>query len=135
MNYVELLKQNQLKATPQRLKIVEVLYMKGHLNIDDIYAVLKSSFPSISLATIYKNINSMIEISFLSEVKIPKQKSVYELTKAEHAHVICSKCNEILDIELDTSDIVTQASKLSHYNLEKSAIIFNGVCLECRSKE
>jgi len=132
MDYIELLKQNNLKATPQRLTIVESLYMKGHLNIDELYKILQTKFPSISLATIYKNINAMMDISFLSEVKIPKQKSVYELTKDEHSHVVCSKCNDILDIKLDTSAIVTQASKLSHYSLEKSSIVFNGICSNCK---
>lgn len=132
MNYISLLKENNLKATPQRLTIVEALYIQGHLNIDEIYKTLQSKFPSISLATIYKNINAMIEISFLSQVKIPQQKSVYELTKAEHAHVVCSKCNDILDIELDTSSLISEASKLSNYSLETSSIVFNGICPNCK---
>jgi len=132
MNYVTLLKKNNLKATPQRLTIVEELYVKGHLNIDEIYQILQSKFPSISLATIYKNINRMIEISFLTEIKIPKQKSVYELTKAKHAHVVCSECNVILDIELKTSNLISEASALSNYSIDNSYIIFNGTCPNCK---
>ena len=132
MDYVALLRENNLKATPQRLTIVEALYMQGHINIDGIYSILQEKFPSISLATIYKNINAMIEISFLSEVKIPNQKSVYELTKAEHTHVVCSKCNAILDIELDTSTLVLEVSKKSDYTLKTSSIVFNGVCPDCK---
>ena len=56
------------------------------MNIDDLYKKLLSKFPSVSLATIYKNINAMVEKVFLSEVKIPNTKSVYELVKTEHAH-------------------------------------------------
>ena len=132
MNFVAQLKENNLKVTPQRLTIVEELYKYGHLNIDEIYKALKSKFPSVSLATIYKNINAMIEISFLSEVKIPKQKSVYELTKIEHSHVVCSKCNSIMDIELNTKELVKEASQLSEYTLYKSSIVFSGICKKCR---
>jgi len=132
MDFVAVLRENNLKATPQRLTIIEALYIKGHINIDDIYSILKKKFPSISLATIYKNINAMIEISFLSEVKIPNQKSVYELTKAEHVHVVCSKCNAILDVKLDTSTLCLEVSKKSDYTLDTSFIIFNGVCPDCK---
>ncbi len=132
MNYVSLLQANNLKATPQRLTIVEELYLNGHLNIDELYKSLQTKFPSISLATIYKNINAMIEISFLSEVKIPHKKSVYELRKKEHSHVVCSSCNSIMDIELDTNTLIKEASKLSNYSLQESNIIFNGICSSCR---
>ncbi len=132
MNYLNLLKENKLKATPQRLTIVEELYINGHLNIDELYHALKTKFPSVSLATIYKNINAMIEISFLSEVKIPNQKSVYELNKDEHAHVVCSNCNAIIDVALDTSSILKEASTLSNYKLDTSFIIFNGLCFNCK---
>lgn len=132
MDFVESLRKNNLKATPQRLTIVEALYLQGHINIDDLYSILKKKFPSISLATIYKNINAMIEISFLSEVKIPKQKSVYELTKIEHSHVVCSNCNTIMDVEIDTINILKQASELSNYTLLSSSIVFNGLCSNCK---
>jgi len=132
MDFVAVLKKNNLKVTPQRLTIVEELYTHGHVNIDDIYKALQSKFPSVSLATIYKNINAMIEISFLSEVKIPKQKSVYELTKMEHSHVVCTSCNSILDIDLDTTSLIKEASQLSNYTLCKSSIIFNGICNNCK---
>lgn len=131
MNYIETLQTYKLKVTPQRLEIVDILYKNGHLNIDDLYKNLKIKFPSLSLATIYKNINTMCEKLFLSEVKIPNSKSVYELSKSEHSHVICSNCNNIMDIQLDTSSIYTQAQTLSNFKLKHSSIILNGLCPNC----
>jgi len=131
MNYIETLQTYKLKVTPQRLEIVDILYKNGHLNIDDLYKNLKIKFPSLSLATIYKNINTMCEKLFLSEVKIPNSKSVYELSKSEHSHVICSDCNNIMDIQLDTSSIYTQAQTLSNFKLKHSSIILNGLCPNC----
>jgi len=132
MNYVTLLKDNNLKATPQRLSIVEELYNHGHMNIDQLYKSLLKQFPSISLATIYKNINAMMEICFLSEVKLPNKKSVYELTKEEHSHVVCSECNEVMDITLDKTTLCSQAKEASDYTLKSSSIVFNGICPACK---
>ncbi|HIP11341.1 MAG TPA: transcriptional repressor [Arcobacter sp.] len=131
MDYIAILQNHNLKVTPQRLEIVDILHKNGHINIDDLYKALQSKFPSLSLATIYKNINKMCDKSFLIELKIPDQKNVYELTKKEHSHVVCSKCNAIMDINLDTLSILNQAKELSHYNLDKSSIIFNGLCPKC----
>ena len=131
MDYVGLLKDYNLKVTPQRLDIVDILYKKGHVNIDDLFLSLKNRFPSLSLATVYKNIKIMCDKLFLSEVKIPNQKNVYELTKKEHSHVICTKCETIMDIELDTSSLLNKAKEISDFTLTKSSIILNGLCPQC----
>lgn len=131
MEYGNLLKEYNLKVTPQRLAIVEELYTRGHMNIDDLYSALLQKFPSISLATIYKNVNAMIEKIFLNEVKIPNEKAVYELVKEDHSHVVCTSCHEIMDIPLDTSALLVEAKKLSGYELDISTVVFTGTCPNC----
>lgn len=130
-NYTTLLKDYDLKVTPQRVAIVEELYVNGHMNIDDLYKKLLQKFPSISLATIYKNINAMIEKVFLSEVKIPNHKSVYELVKSEHAHMVCSTCGHIEDIVLTTEDLVKEVNSLSQFEVKGTNIVLTGLCSKC----
>jgi len=85
-DYREILKTYNLKATPQRMYMIEEIEKKGHIDIDNLYESLKNIFPYISLATVYKNINSMMDNGFITEVKIPKHKARYELSKERHAH-------------------------------------------------
>jgi Fur family transcriptional regulator, peroxide stress response regulator len=131
ITYTNLLKEYDLKVTPQRVAIVEELYTNGHMNIDDLYKKLLSKFPSVSLATIYKNINAMVEKVFLSEVKIPNSKSVYELIKTEHAHLVCSNCGSIEDIILNSSSLLSEVSTLSSFKIDSTNIVLSGICPEC----
>ncbi len=126
-----LLKEYNLKVTPQRVAIVEELYNYGHMNIDDLYKNLLKKFPSISLATIYKNINAMVEKIFLSEVKIPASKSVYELAKVEHSHLVCSKCGKIEDIMIDTLSLQELLSTKTSFKVENTVLAFRGICTSC----
>lgn len=130
-NYTSLLKDYDLKVTPQRVAIVEELYLNGHMNIDELYKKLLGKFPSISLATIYKNVNAMIEKVFLSEVKIPNQKSVYELVKSEHAHMVCSSCGHIEDIVLTTSELLKEVNTLTQFDVTGTNIVLTGICSKC----
>ncbi|MEN8717745.1 MAG: Fur family transcriptional regulator [Sulfurovum sp.] len=130
-NYTTLLKEYDLKVTPQRIAIVEELYKNGHMNIDDLYKKLLDKFPSISLATIYKNVNSMIEKLFIAEVKIPNTKSVYELIKAEHAHCVCSSCGKIEDVEIDVENALGQLSNINTFKVDSVDLIFTGTCENC----
>lgn len=132
LNYMTLLKDYDLKVTPQRVAIVEELYKNGHMNIDDLYKKLLVKFPSISLATIYKNINAMLEKVFLTEVKIPDAKSVYELVKTEHTHLVCSSCGYIEDIVLETSSLQEQVSQISPFKVSSVNVVLSGICANCQ---
>jgi len=131
-NYSDILRQHNLKATPQRLEIANALYVKGHMSIDHLYNLMLKKFNSISLATIYKNINLMLEASFIQEVKIPNEKSVYELTKETHSHIVCDTCGDIMDIELNLDSIISNAAQSSSYTIKKSDLILLGTCKNCQ---
>ena len=131
-NYIEQLRAHHLKATPQRIAIAHALHQYGHLSVEQLYALLREKFSSLSLATIYKNINIMMENAFVSEVKLPAQKSVYELTKESHAHLQCRECHQVWDIHLELDEIIQNASKSSTFTIESANLVLSGVCEECQ---
>jgi Fur family peroxide stress response transcriptional regulator len=126
-----LLRQYNLKATPQRLAIIEVVSKSGHINIDSLYEEIKKRFNSISLATIYKNINSMTENGLLLEVKLPKEKSVYEMNKEKHAHLKCDDCGFVEDIQIETSEKFEKVSEEHNFKLKSAEVILSGTCSSC----
>ncbi|MCD4668487.1 MAG: transcriptional repressor [Sulfurimonas sp.] len=132
INYTDILRQHNLKATPQRLAITDVLYVQGHITIESLYKVMVKKFNSISLATIYKNINLMLENSFIQEVKIPHAKSVYELTKENHSHFACEKCGEIQDIIIDLDNIINEVARTNTFKINSSDLVLSGLCKNCQ---
>ena len=134
-DYKSMLKEYNLKATPQRMYMIGEIEKSGHIDIDNLYESLQTFFPYISLATVYKNINSMVDNGFLTEVKIPHQKSRYELTKESHAHLFCKECRKLEDIYIDTSMLFDAASRESGYRITDTLVTFEGICKECQAKD
>jgi len=134
MNYETLLREHSLKVTPQRLGILSIMHANGHINIEDLFTHIKKRFASISLATLYKNINAMLENKLISEVKIPNMKAKYEISKRPHIHMLCKSCHEFIDLELDLNDLITSASLKSQYMVEDTNIILSGLCESCKNK-
>jgi len=130
-NYTTILREYNLKATPQRLVIIESIDKYGHINIDKLYEEVKEKFSSISLATIYKNINSMIKNMLLLEVKIPNQKSVFEIVKEQHSHLVCNYCGAVLDVKIDTKKMVDTLSNDYKFEIMQSDLVFSGKCIKC----
>ena len=80
------------------------------------------------MATIYKNVNAMVEKIFLNEVKVPDAKTVYELVKEEHSHLVCSSCGRIEDIVIDTSVLNSSLASVSNFKINNTEVIFQGIC-------
>jgi len=131
-NYISLLQENDLKATIQRTSILKVIDKAGHINIDDIYEEVKELHPTLSLATIYKNIILMQENSVIVEVPMNGQKSKYELSKEEHMHLICQVCGEIQDTEIRPE--AKEALVVENFQLSSSKINLYGVCKTCQKR-
>ena len=129
-DYITLLQKSDLKATIQRTSILRSIEEAGHINIDDIYEVLKEQYPTLSLATVYKNITLMQENSVITEVPISSNKSKYELKKDDHIHLICQECGDIQDKKISSK--TKETLEISEFKLNSSQINLYGVCQVCQ---
>ena len=130
-DYTNALREHNLKVTPQRLAISQTLDTFGHISIDELYDVMIEKFNSISLATIYKNMNLMISNSFVEEVKLPNNKSVYELAKTSHAHLLCDKCKKVEDLHINLEQIAKESLQKTSFKVLDTSLVFRGVCENC----
>ena len=131
-NYISLLQNNDLKATIQRTSILKSIDQAGHISVDEIYEEVKELHPTLSLATIYKNIILMQENNVIVEVPINGQKSKYELKKDDHIHLICQVCGTIEDREIRPE--AKEALVVENFQLNSSKINLYGVCQSCQNR-
>ena len=133
-DYALLLKESGLKATFQRMNILENIGVYGHMSIDAIYAEVIKTHSSLSLATVYKNIILMVEKSVLVEVPITGKKSKYELIKEDHIHLVCTECGEVEDKPQHSAAdaLFTSMTAQENFTLNKQQINLYGVCIHCQ---
>ena len=133
-DYATLLKECGLKATFQRMNILESIEQYGHMTIDAIYEKVIKIHPSLSLATIYKNIILMVDKGVLVEVPITGQKAKYELAKADHIHLVCTECGEVEDKPHNASAdaLFSSMTQSENFALSKQQINLYGVCSHCQ---
>jgi len=136
-DYAALLKESDLKATFQRMNILSVIDEYGHMSVDDIYAEVIKVHPSLSLATIYKNIILMVEKGVVVEVPIVGRKSKYELAKADHMHLVCTECGMVEDKQcVDEADAVFESlTQEEQFKLNKRQVNLYGICASCQTQK
>ena len=133
-DYATLLKESGLKATFQRMHILENIENYGHMTIDSIYEEVGKLHPSLSLATVYKNIILMVDNGVLVEVPIEGQKAKYELCKVDHIHLVCTECGEVEDKphNVGADALFFSMTKEENFSLSKQQINLYGVCAHCK---
>jgi Fur family peroxide stress response transcriptional regulator len=133
-DYATLLKESGLKATFQRMNILERIEVYGHMSIDSIYEEVIKTHPSLSLATVYKNIILMVEKGVLVEVPITGKKSKYELFKEDHIHLVCTECGEVEDKpqHSEADELFTSMTAKENFTLSKQQVNLYGVCGQCQ---
>ena len=131
IQFVKDLKAKNLKVTPQRVAMLNEIKENGHMDVDEIYLKIKEFYPSISLATIYKNIITLCEANILREVKAPTQKQKYELACDKHIHVVCEKCGKLEDLKIDTKKLEKLTATKSGYKIYDVSAVLIGICPRC----
>ena len=126
----------QTRNTVQRQIVLQaVRSLHDHPTADSVYAVIAAEHPSISKATVYRNLNQLALQGEILRVPVPTGADRFDFNAQEHYHVRCTECGNVYDVFMppisDLLDRVTDSSdvELTHYD-----ILFEGVCAACRNK-
>jgi len=132
------LKEDHKKLTPQRLAIARILaHSEGHPSVESIYTQLNSDFPTMSLATVYRNVMTIKSLGEVLELGFPDGSNRYDGNKPyPHPHVICVQCKKIIDPELITlKDMTAELADESGFKILSHRLDFFGICKQCREAE
>jgi Fur family peroxide stress response transcriptional regulator len=96
----ERLQEKGLKVTPQRLAIYEaVANLKNHPTAEYVIEYIKENHPNISVGTVYKVLDSLVENELLKKVKTEKDIMRYDAILSNHHHLYCAQTDRIEDYE------------------------------------
>jgi Fur family peroxide stress response transcriptional regulator len=135
---VQKLKDHGHKLTPQRLAIVKILAKsEGHPSVEDIHARIKKDFPTMSLATVYRNILLIKSLGEVLELGFPDWSNRYDGNRPNpHPHVICIKCKKIVDPDLESLDeMKKEVAVETHFKILSHRLDFFGLCSDCMAEK
>ena len=134
---VEKLRAQEYRITPQRLALLELLVnSRDHPSARQLYDRLKDRFPTMSLATVYKTLNLLKDMGEVREIGLSDRDKHYDAFKPfSHAHLICTQCGSIIDV--DTPTLQNQEQALAQrfgYRITGHRVDFFGICPQCQAK-
>ena len=125
-----------MAATHQRKVIFEaVVAAPGHYSPEQIYAAVKRRIPSVSLATIYKNLRLFVDSGLLREVSPHATTLRVDGNLESHHHLVCIRCKSVQDIAGDFVDFKRLARQVpGGFDLKQPLVEVFGLCPRCSTK-
>ncbi len=101
-----------IKVTLPRVYIYQTLLgFKQHPSAEELFSKVNKKHPGISLATIYKTLEVLVQNKLISKVVTDEDKVRYDHRTDQHIHLYCEKTKQILDHE----DPTLEAMVLSYF--------------------
>lgn len=119
------------RMTKQRQIIIDYLRdVTTHPTAEIIYKEIRKKMPNISLGTVYRNLNYLVEEGLILQLS-SGGKTRFDGNNVYHLHFICDQCEKINDI-FDTSYIaLDKLKRLGKVNSVECNVY--GRCKECNS--
>lgn len=129
-----LFRAKKIPLTHQRLAVYEELTGRhDHPSAESLYGSLRKQYPSLSLATVYKTLQTLHELGMVSRVDSPTAQARYDAIVETHHHAVCSACGRIEDVFDERLDRVA-APKAPGFKVQGHSVHFHGLCAACAKK-
>lgn len=127
-------KEKKLKLTPQRLAVYNYLInTTSHPSADVIYTDIHIQYPTMSLATVYKALKTLVDVGLIQEINVGEGNFRYDGNSAPHPHVQCLGCGKVDDFKnLSLENLNTLATEYTDYQIISNKVYFYGYCVNCQ---
>lgn len=125
----------QRNTVQQKIIAGQLAKLHGnHPTADEVYQSMKDEYPSISRATVYRNLNKMSDNGQALKVSVSSGADHFDDTLRPHYHVVCAKCGRVDDVEVDLPSSVTESldkATAPGFTITGYELLFCGLCSAC----
>lgn len=95
----EALEANGQRYTEQRAAVYRCLLATDrHPSADDVFTVVRHDIPDISLATVYKALETLVGCGLASKLTYSDGSARYDCRTDPHHHARCLTCGAVIDV-------------------------------------
>ncbi len=129
------LRRKGFKLTGPRLAILNYLAReKGHPDVQGIYEGIRTEYPGIGMATVYRTVDLLVDIGLLRALVLKNNRVRYELNRPgdHHHHLVCTACGEITEFgSCNFKLICEEIEDVTRFRIEEHALEAYGHCPGC----
>jgi Fur family peroxide stress response transcriptional regulator len=127
-------RDNGIPLTHQRIETYRALLnSEEHPSPEMIYRRLKVRFPTLSLATVYKNLEALAKMGFAKKINPLSDHARYDGDLKQHSHFVCLSCRKVEDVNFEQLERLNIPDIPDSDNIiTAKTIVFMGICKACQ---
>lgn len=125
-----------MRNTKQRDEVLRIVLAScDHPTAESVYLRVKECMPSVSLGTVYRNLCLLAGHDLIRQIHVADAADRYDKTLSDHSHFRCGVCGTVFDLDCpaDLPPTAHSAADALGHKIEKTEIVFYGVCKNCRN--
>jgi Fur family transcriptional regulator, peroxide stress response regulator len=122
------------RATPQLAVVLEAVRTSGteHPTAELIYDRVRRVLPSISLGTVYRNLQRLVQDGRIGSAQLGARSLHYDPTPTAHDHFVCRTCGRVEDLVLERPEPLHEAAARAGHEVTSHTLVLYGRCQRCR---
>jgi Fur family transcriptional regulator, ferric uptake regulator len=130
--FLSALRQNGMRVTPERLHLFREVYSHHrHIDAEALLCSMKEQGLKISRATLYRNLDLLVEHGFIKKYRLGGHRYLYEHVHAgqRHDHLVCRECGRVVEFVSPAIEALQrEICRAHHFDPD-------GRCRDCESKK
>ena len=138
--FAEHCRAHGLSVTHQRLAIFAVLASsREHPSAEQLHRAVQRRIPTLSLATVYKNLEALKAIGAVADVNPLHEEGRYEAALPgtgagrPHHHLVCVSCKKVRDLHDSELDGL-RVKNAQGFDVRAVRVQAEGLCPDCRTR-
>jgi Fe2+ or Zn2+ uptake regulation protein len=118
--------------TKQIKVVVDIVYESDRpLSADEVYRKARRRIANISLGTVYRNLNKLVDEGLVAETQ-NNGISTFCRHPFPNAHFECDQCHKLVSVPVELN--ILELSRQSGMRVERWSLHLGGSCKECESR-
>lgn len=137
--FLEFLKERGHRVTPERLTLFdEIFNQHGHIDAEQLLASLQERQMKISRATVYRNLDLLVECGLVRRQRLGHRRYLYEHVHPgqSHDHLVCSECGRVVEfVSPGISALQAEICRAHGFVPSRHSLQIMGLCNRCAETE
>lgn len=128
--------ERKTRMTRQRQVILDELRkVTTHPTASEIYQMVRTKIPNVSLGTVYRNLELLNEQGEIQQLELAGTQRRYDGIADNHYHFRCNCCGRVDDITIDNDKNLDSMINIheSDYTITGHKLELTGKCPKCKT--
>jgi Fur family ferric uptake transcriptional regulator len=136
--FLDFIREQGMRVTRERLVLFDEIFDRhGHVDAEDLLAGMRSRGVKISRATVYRNLDLLVDCGVVRKYRLGRDRFLYEHVHRgqQHDHLVCTDCGRVAEfVSPGIAALQTEICRAHQFLPDHHTLQISGLCNACAER-